>query len=432
MKKIFKKARWFLIPTALAAVIWLWVVKFESGKPEIRPADDTPFLGRELSFRASDRKSGLAGLRVEAVQAGRAVEIFSEKFPEPLPSVVKTISLRPLPAGLTDGEVLLRISAEDRSWNGGNTAVYEKQLIIDTRPPRMTILGGPHHLNRGGAGVVACSVEEGTAVAGIQVGDRFFSGFPDGPNTFLVFFALPVDAPRDVPFFGVAEDPAGNRTNVVFRPLVKAVPINKDTLPITDRFLGEVMPYFRNLDPALKGTDLEVFLTVNRAQRELDYEKLENLCRKTESRMLWSGPFLRLPNAKPMASFGERRTYLYDGKVIDEQIHLGVDLASTAQCAVPAANAGRVVFTGPLGIHGETVVLDHGLGLFSMYSHLSRIDVAVPNDVARGAVLGLSGSTGMAGGDHLHFAVLVHGVFVNPVEWWDPHWIRDNVELKRK
>ena len=178
MKKIIKKARWFLIPAALAAVVWLWVVKFESGKPEIRTADDKPFLGRELSFRATDRKSGLAGLRVEAVQAGRTVDVFSEKFPEPLPSVVKTISLRPLPAGLTDGEVLLRISAEDRSWNGGNTAVYEKRLIIDTRPPQMTILGGPHYLNRGGAGVVACSVEEGTAIAGIQVGERFFPDFP--------------------------------------------------------------------------------------------------------------------------------------------------------------------------------------------------------------------------------------------------------------
>ncbi len=432
MKKMLKKVRWFLIPAAVVGIGWLGWTKFEFQKPEIRPADDSPYLGRELVFRATDRKSGLSRIRVEAVQSGRTVEIFSETFPEPLPSIVKTLSLRPLPAGLADGDVLLRLTAEDRSWNGGNEAVWEKQLILDTRPPRMAILGGPHYLNAGGAGAVVCSVEEGTAAAGIQAGGNYFPGFAAGPGKFLVFFALPVDAPPDVPFFGVAEDPAGNRTNVVFRPVIKTGLVKKDTLNITPRFLEGVIPYFRNLDPGLTGSDLDVFLTVNRTQRRLDYEKLEALCRQTEPQRLWSGPFLRLPDSKPMASFGERRTYLYDGKVIDEQIHLGADLASTAQCSVPAAAAGRVVLAGPLGIHGETVVLDHGLGLFSMYSHLSRIDVAVPQAVARGARLGLSGATGMAGGDHLHFAVLVHGVFVNPVEWWDAHWIQDNIELKLK
>ncbi|MBN1938765.1 MAG: M23 family metallopeptidase, partial [Candidatus Aminicenantes bacterium] len=422
--------RLLFLSAVLAAAGWFGFVKFEFQKPEIRPADESPYFGRELSFRATDRRSGLSGVRVEAVQAGRTIELFSEEFPEPLPSVVKTIALRPLPAGLTDGDALLRISAEDRSWNGGNRGVYEKQMVIDTRPPRMAVLGGPPSINRGGAGVIAFEVEEGAVLAGVQVGERFFPGFAEGPGRFVVLFALPLDAPRDVPFFGVADDPAGNRTNVAFRPAVKPGVEKKDRIAITDRFLSGVIPYFRNQDPALKGTDLEVFLTVNQAQRLLDYQKLELLCRRSEPRRLWSGPFLRLPKAATMASFGERRSYLYNGNVVDEQVHLGVDLASTARCPVPAANAGRVVFTGPLGIHGETVVLDHGLGLFSMYSHLSRIDAAVPDEVPRGAVLGLSGATGMAGGDHLHFAVLVHGVFVNPVEWWDGHWVRNNIESK--
>ena len=427
MKKAWKKARWILIPAVLAAGIWTWIVKFESQKPEIRLADDAAFLGRELSFRATDRKSGLAGIRVEAVQAGRTVEIFAEKLPEPLPSVVKTLSLRPLPAGLADGEILLRISAEDRSWNGGNTQILEKKMIIDTRPPRMSLLGGPYAISLGGAGAAAWSVEEDVALVGIQVGDRFFRGFPDGEKRYLVYYALPYDASRGVPIFGVAEDAAGNRANVVFRPSIKTAAFKKDPVVLSDRFLSGVAAYFKNLDSGLQGTDLDVFLTVNRAQRDLDYERLDLLCRDTAARPLWSGPFLRLPKSKSMASFGESRTYLYNGKIVDSQAHLGVDLASTVQCPVPAANSGRVVLAGPLGIHGQTIVLDHGLGLFSMYCHLSRIDVAVPKDVARGEILGLSGSTGLAGGDHLHFAVLVQGVFVNPVEWWDAHWIRDNI-----
>lgn len=432
MKKFLKKARWILIPAALAAIVILWVVKFESQKPEILPAGDSPFLGRELTFRASDRKSGLAEVRVEAVQAGRTIEVFSERFPTALPAYVKTLSLRPLPAGLADGEILLRISAKDRSWNGGNTAVVERKMILDTRPPRMNIVGGPHYINMGGAGVVSCTVDEETPVVGIQVGERFFPGFATGEKRFLVFFALSEDASRDVSFLGVAEDRSGNRTTIVFRPVIKTVAFRQDTVSLSDKFLREVVSYFKNLDPGLQGTDLEAFLAINRTQREKDYQQLATLCQKTEPRMLWSGTFLRLPNSKPMARFGDRRTYTYDRKVVDQQVHLGVDLASTAQCPIPAANAGRVVFAGPLGIHGLAVVLDHGLGLFSMYCHLSQIDVALSQGVTRGETLGRSGSTGLAGGDHLHFAMLIHGTFVNPLEWWDAHWIRDNVELKTR
>ena len=430
MKKALKKARWLLIPAALAAGVWLWVVKFESEKPAVRLFRDAPALGREFAFRAEDQKSGLAEVRVEVSQAGRTIELFSEKFPRAVPSFKKTLSLRPLPAGLTDGEVLLRITAGDRSWRKGNTTVLETKKIIDTRPPKMTIFGGPHYVSTGGTGVVAFTLDEGVALAGFQVGSNFFRGCSGGGNRFFVFYALPHDAPRDIPFIGAAEDEAGNRTNVPFHPVVKSVRPKKDVLTLTDEFFGRVVPYFKNLDPALQGTDVEVFLAVNRKQRVLDEARVRALCRETEPRPLWSGPFLRLPKSELMASFAEHRTYLYKGKVIDNQVHLGVDLASVEQCPVPAANAGKVVFCGPLGIYGQTIVLDHGCGLFSMYCHLSRTDTAVSKAAAKGEILGRSGATGMAGGDHLHFAMLVHGVFVDPVEWWDPRWIQDNVEAK--
>jgi murein DD-endopeptidase MepM/ murein hydrolase activator NlpD len=91
-----------------------------------------------------------------------------------------------------------------------------------------------------------------------------------------------------------------------------------------------------------------------------------------------------------------------------------------------------VAFAGPLGIYGNTVVIDHGCGLFSMYSHLSRIEAEAKKEVKRGDILGRSGTTGMAGGDHLHYAMMIHGVFINPIEWWDEHWIQDNLDLKMK
>jgi murein DD-endopeptidase MepM/ murein hydrolase activator NlpD len=109
-------------------------------------------------------------------------------------------------------------------------------------------------------------------------------------------------------------------------------------------------------------------------------------------------------------------------------VHQGEDLASLEHSPVTAANNGVVVLAEPLGIYGHTVILDHGLGIFSMYSHLSRIGVKSGDEVKTGAVLGQTGTTGLAGGDHLHFSMLVHGAFVDPLEWWDPHWLKDQVE----
>jgi murein DD-endopeptidase MepM/ murein hydrolase activator NlpD len=137
-----------------------------------------------------------------------------------------------------------------------------------------------------------------------------------------------------------------------------------------------------------------------------------------------------MPNTKNMSAFAVRRNYVYRGKIVDTQVHLGLDLASTAGAPVPAANDGIVVFAENLGIYGQTVIVDHGQGLFSLYSHQSGIAVAPGDHVSRGAPVGSSGQTGMAGGDHLHFSVLVSGEFVSPLEWLDGHWISDNIENK--
>jgi murein DD-endopeptidase MepM/ murein hydrolase activator NlpD len=136
-----------------------------------------------------------------------------------------------------------------------------------------------------------------------------------------------------------------------------------------------------------------------------------------------------MKNAAPKALLGDKRYYVYDKKIVGESIHSGVDLASTAHADIEASNKGIVVFAGPLGIYGNAVIIDHGLGLFSLYGHLSAIDTTVGKNVAKGEKIGHSGMTGLAGGDHLHFSILAGGQFVNPEEWWDPHWIKDNINI---
>ena len=148
--------------------------------------------------------------------------------------------------------------------------------------------------------------------------------------------------------------------------------------------------------------------------------------------MYWQGAFGRLPGSATRSGFGDRRTYFYQGQKIDQQFHLGVDLASLSQSPIPAANKGKIVFADRLGIYGKTIIIDHGFGLFSMYSHLSGFDRHVDQMVSKGEIIGRTGNTGLAGGDHLHFSVLVNDVFVNPLEWWDATWIIHNVTGKIK
>ena len=172
------------------------------------------------------------------------------------------------------------------------------------------------------------------------------------------------------------------------------------------------------------------YLRINRELRASTEERVRELCRQSAPTQLWEGAFFRMPKAAPLSGFADRRTYLYDGKPIDHQTHLGFDLASVRGDVVPAGNTGRVVFAGPLGIYGNAVIIDHGLGLFSLYGHLSAIDVAAGAKVGRGDPIGKTGDTGLAGGDHLHFSVMVWGVHVDPTEWWDAHWIHDHVEAR--
>jgi murein DD-endopeptidase MepM/ murein hydrolase activator NlpD len=140
--------------------------------------------------------------------------------------------------------------------------------------------------------------------------------------------------------------------------------------------------------------------------------------------------FLPIANAAVRSSFADRRTYVYDGQAVDQQDHLGFDMASTKRAPIPCVNDGIVVKADYFGIYGNTVIVDHGYGLMSLYGHLSSIGVKEGESVKRGAILGLSGDTGLAAGDHLHFAMLLQGLPVTPVEWWDEHWIQDRLALK--
>jgi murein DD-endopeptidase MepM/ murein hydrolase activator NlpD len=239
---------------------------------------------------------------------------------------------------------------------------------------------------------------------------------------FAALYALPLEpgaAPRVI-----AEDRAGNHASAPASISMLPRPRPSGSIELDDEFMAS------KVDEILGSQDgpvLDGYLKINRDIRKANAEKIRELCRTSSPRMLWSGAFEPLPNGETREKFGVRRTYRYQGRDVDQQTHLGLDFASLSHADVPAANSGNVVFAEDLGIYGNTVIIDHGLGLFSLYAHLSDISVAVGDAVKKGELLGHTGTTGLAGGDHLHFSMIVSGEFVEPEEWLDAKWIQDHV-----
>jgi murein DD-endopeptidase MepM/ murein hydrolase activator NlpD len=181
---------------------------------------------------------------------------------------------------------------------------------------------------------------------------------------------------------------------------------------------------------ARQGSAKDLFIKVNRDIRKENEQKIKAVTQKTAASLLWSGPFNQLTNSKVEANFADARTYVYKNETIDQAYHLGFDLSVTKRYPVEAANSGVVGFVGDLGIYGNTVILDHGLGLATLYSHLSSIDVKPGEQIKKAQILGRTGETGLAVGDHLHYGVYLNGIAVLPLEWWDEKWLRDNVYPK--
>jgi murein DD-endopeptidase MepM/ murein hydrolase activator NlpD len=269
--------------------------------------------------------------------------------------------------------------------------------------------------------------------SGVEVDREFFpgvAGYFAEPALRAALFAVPQDLPDARPA-AVVTDAAGNARRAGLEVAVQPRRFAEKTLPVSDEFLARKVPELLQANGLDQSGDLLAgYLRINRELRVATERRLRDICRDSAPAPLWQGAFLRLPGSSPLSGFADRRTYLYGGKPVDHQTHLGFDLASLRGSTVPAGNTGRVVFAGPLGIYGTTVIIDHGFGLFSLYGHLSELAVAAGAQVARGDPIGKTGDTGLAAGDHLHFSIMIHGVHVDPVEWWDAHWIHDHVEMR--
>jgi murein DD-endopeptidase MepM/ murein hydrolase activator NlpD len=431
-----KKILYGLICILIVGGILFVAPRFEWNAPQVDVKLDSDRVGlRPFDIEITEKGTGLAKVSVTLIAGGTEYPILSEQYDRPLAEKIVTVTLSPETSGIKEGPAVLRVAAKDRSYwmLKGNETILDKKVVLDLTPPTVELISDDLYINLGGSGFVIFRASPDTVKSGVQIAGYFFpasKGLLKAPNTYAVFFAHPYDVPADKRAAIVAQDAAGNAKELPLAYTLKNVSYRKSTLVVGDPFIQRKVAPLLASAPAQEGSLKEIFLKVNRDLRKENEDKITALCQNTADRILWSGPFHQMTNSKVEANFADERTYVYQGETIDHAYHLGYDLAVTKKHPVGAANSGIVVFAGDLGIYGNTVIIDHGLGIATLYGHLSSLDVQAGDKVEKKHMIGKTGETGLAGGDHLHFATLIHGVPVLPLEWWDGKWIKDNIQSK--
>ena len=396
---------------------------------------------KDIEIVLSDDKSGLRSVKVELIQGSKKALVFEKKYlrqgflynsgPE---RAEETFLLETAALKFKDGDATLVVTIRDYSWWNwmrGNLVEHSFSMNLDTRPPLLYINDSPRYIIPGGAGVVVYKINEEVTKHGVLVNDDFHPGFPlayKGKGIYGAVIGLRFDTERLAKAVITATDLAGNSVVKPFGMILRSKDLKRDRINIPDSFLDRKLPEFLSYYPDIAEKEpLDQYLEINNRVRQENNATIREVCGKSKTERLWEGRFKRLSRSSRRAGFAEKRTYYYNGREIDKQVHLGIDLASTKRAEVTAANRGEVVFADYLGIYGHMVIVDHGLGVFSLYSHLSQMNVEVGDAVTGETVIALTGTSGMAGGDHLHFSMLVNGVFVNPLEWWDKQWLNRNI-----
>ena len=424
--------------------------------PAIEISQPAKFIGASspLEVRVSAPGANLKSLRIALEQNGKQHELFT--LGDPKGAAVKQDGAdRLLVTGavgkeqiseLTSGPARVLVTASRPVVYGIRNVESQSSKDVQVRleRPRLAIVSTHHYINHGGSEMAVYRVTPTDVTSGVLVGDIEYPGFPatgvtveglriSEPDLRVAFFALLHDQDLKTPIRLFARDEAGNSARADFDYRTFPKPFKKSRIELDNRFLDRVVPAILESTTEVKpeGDTLAKFLVINGELRRKNADKIRSFGAQSTGELMWRGiVFHPFTNSAVESAFADHRTYVYQGKEVDQQIHLGFDLASFTGTPIVAANRGKVLYADELGIYGNCVILDHGMGVQSLYAHLSSIDVKPGQIVDKEATLGRSGMTGLAGGDHLHFTMLVNGQMVNPVEWWDAHWIEDRILRK--
>jgi murein DD-endopeptidase MepM/ murein hydrolase activator NlpD len=419
-----------LVFVLLVLVVPIVMIVARSARPVINLTTEVSTIGQAtpIGVRVTDSR-GIRSASATVEQNGTSYQVWQmtqgSKAKEATWNF--TAGVRTTPQ-LKDGKAKLIVEATSNDLLHKSARV-ERDVTVVTQPPTVSVDSEQHYIYIGMADLATFSVSGAYTGAGVRVGDQSFRAWPmpGGKPGLFSLYAFAWNMPQTTIPVVFAANGAGND---VTSPLTVVFPKKEQPhytvhqLQISEQFMQKVVG---ELDPNGTGDMVARFVRINSEMRKANNKTLAELRFKTADHFLFSQPFQRQSHSAAEATFADLRHYIYQGKEIDQQVHLGYDLAVTQHVGVEASNDGRVVWAAPLGIYGNCIVVDHGYGLQTIYGHMSHFDVHEGDMVKRGQVMGQSGMTGMAGGDHIHFAMQLDGVQIDPKEWWDPHWIQDHV-----
>ncbi len=434
--------RLLLVVAAILTVCFgsLW---FIGGPTTIRWEKQPSVIGPSTPLAIHTKSSyGLARVRVTLEQGklrctlldkqtGQS-RLFFWKRGEATDKIAWTVTPAACP-GFANGPAVVTAEVKSADLRGRTDSVSQPVSVVP-KPAAIRTGFEPHYTAHSGPSAVRYTVSGDWVETGVRVSQYRFRAFtldgrdpvPGSDATLGAFFSIPWDADPDEPVTVYVKTSDGRELTAAVRMVIERRKFRARDIKVSDPFLRRVV------GDILGGNDraadmLASFKKINSEVRDANTRKLSELTARTAGKVLWSGPFVQLPKSKVQGQFADKRNYLYAGELVDSQMHLGIDLASTRNAPVPAANGGKVLLAERLGIYGNCVVIDHGLGVQTIYAHLSRIDLQPGADVTKGQIVGLTGMTGLAGGDHLHFGMMIGGVEVSPVRFFERNWIAKNI-----
>lgn len=421
---------------------------FDTTSPSVSFIDTVRGIGSDpvsVVIRAEDPENGIDEIIVRVEHHGQRTDLATLKIDRNRKGPIEeSVTIDAKQLNVRQGELKVSAVAFDRSFFS-NKKEASKTLPVDFQKLRIEPITPQHNVNKGGVELVFYKVIGGEpAIHGVQVGDRTFYGYPAASlggtfqnldNLYFTFFAIPISRTNEAPVI-FAETRVGNQSKASFPYLVGPKKFPELKLNIDEKFLDKVIPELApqlslpETPASLIDEKIVQFKKINEDLRAALQTKIQKMMKKSSSTKYWQGPFVRPMAGASKSVFSEFRNYLFNGNQVSQSIHDGIDLAGTAMMQVVAAQAGEVVFADSFGIYGDTIIIDHGLGFFTLYGHLSNIGVTVGQKVSISQPIGKSGMSGLAGGDHLHFEIRLFGTPITPIEWWDQTWIKAHIDNK--
>jgi murein DD-endopeptidase MepM/ murein hydrolase activator NlpD len=333
-------------------------------------------------------------------------------------------------------QYFLTFEVVDRSlWNFfmGNKIQKTYSIIVDTKQPNVYTVANSYKITKGGTGVVIFKADDEN-LKDVYVRTNYGKQFKAVPfnkkGYYIAFIAWPVNQ-KNFSAEIVAEDLAGNVAKNRIKYFLQDKNYRVSKIALSDNFLkNSVYPLAEEFDyeNTKELSPIDRFVFINEKIRNNSLSVIQNVTSVVNyNKPFKLKPFFPLKNGAVVAGYGDFRIYEYNKNQVSQSYHLGLDMASTAEAEIVLSNSGIVAFADENGIYGKMVLIDHGLGIYSLYAHCSELSVSEGDEIINGQVIGRTGKTGFVFGDHLHFGIVVQGIEVRPEEWLDEKWLKENV-----